>query len=140
LLAHACQVASPSCCFLCPQLLLLLLLLLTAATAAGAAGADCSYCCCCCCAAPADAPEEPQQVCVLDHLTALITHGAHELEQPDGCIYTAEDSSRRQVQATQVLSRLGKHSAVTQEHQCMGMLSYASSPAAANAVLGNNPT
>jgi predicted carbohydrate-binding protein with CBM5 and CBM33 domain len=41
--------------------------------------------------APADAPEEPQQVCVLDHLSALVTHGAHELEQPDGRICTAGD-------------------------------------------------
>jgi hypothetical protein len=38
-------------------------------------------------APPADAPEEAQQVRILDHLATLITHRTHELEQPDGRIW-----------------------------------------------------
>eukprot|EP00955_Chlamydomonas_euryale_P053709 355589-Chlamydomonas_euryale.AAC.4 len=37
---------------------------------------------------PTDATEEAAQVCILDHLAALIAHRLHELEQPDGCIYS----------------------------------------------------
>lgn len=37
-------------------------------------------------AAPAYAPEEAQQVGVPHHLAALVAHGPHELEQPDGGI------------------------------------------------------
>lgn len=36
------------------------------------------------CVVPADAPEESQQVSVLNHVATLIPHCTHELEQPDG--------------------------------------------------------
>lgn len=37
----------------------------------------------------ADAPEEPQEVPVLDEVSVRVAHGLHELEQPDGRVCTA---------------------------------------------------